>query len=53
MRSLSWNSLAGGLESGKWMDGLEKTSVWPELLSVQATSSKAVNDTTISDKVAK
>ena len=34
--------LACRLESGKWTDGLQKTSVWPDLVSVQATSSKAV-----------
>ena len=44
--------IAGGLGSGKWTDGLQKTSVWPDLVSVQATSSKAVDDTTISDKLA-
>ena len=45
--------IAGGLESGKWTDGLQKTSVWTDLVSVQATTSKAVNNTTISDKLAK
>ena len=38
--------IACGRESGKWTDGLQKTSVWPDLVSVQATSSKAVDDTT-------
>ena len=33
--------IAGGLASGKWMDCLQKTSVWPDLVSVQTTSSKA------------
>ena len=44
--------IAGGLESGKWTDGLQKTTVWPDLVSVHSTSSMAVNDTTISDKLA-
>ena len=38
--------IAGGLESGK-------TIVWPDVVSFQATSSKSVNDNTISDKLAK
>ena len=28
--------IAGGLESGKGTDGMQKTSVWPDLVSVQA-----------------
>ena len=45
--------IAGGKESGKWMDGSQSISVWPDLVSVQATSSKAVNDTTVSEQLAK
>ena len=37
--------IVGGMENSKWTDGLQKTSVWPDLVSVQATASKAVNDT--------
>ena len=44
--------IAAGLDSGMWTDGLQKTSVWPDVVSAQATSSRAVNDTTISDKLA-
>ena len=44
--------IADGLESGTWTDGLQKTSVWTDLVSVQAKSSKAVNVTTISEKLA-
>ena len=45
--------IAGGLESGTWTDGLQKTRVWQDVVSVQATPSKTVNDTTISDKLDK
>ena len=45
--------ISSGLESGKWTDNLQKTSVWTDLVYVQATSNKAVNDATISDKLSK
>ena len=44
-RRASAPSCDHGLESGKWTDGVQKTRVWPDLVS---TSSKAVNDTAIS-----
>ena len=45
--------IAGGLESGKSTDGLQKPGAWPDVVSVQATSSKAVSDTTISSELAR
>ena len=45
--------ISSGMESGKWTDDLQKTSVWPDLVYVQATSNKATNNTTISDKMSK
>ena len=45
--------ISSGMESGKWTDDLQKTSVWPDLVYVQATSNKAMNNTTISDKLSK
>ena len=48
-RAIELELIASVSESGKWTHGLEKTN----LVSVHATPSKAHNDTTISDKLAK
>ena len=45
--------ISSGMESGKRTDDLQKTSVWADLVYVQATSNKAMNNTTISDKLSK